>query len=138
MCRSLSLIPLLAVVLFLYFEFRTPESFYHDEYRVITRTDFPKSAEIQYSTVSSVAFNGDYTSAFMVELEPDDILALKKNLTQQGFDKGFGNFNEQLDYIESKFGWRNYEDQYKRDDRETYLVGFLDDHKSVVFVRIVF
>lgn len=132
--RFSSLLPLIAVIFFLYYQFRTPESFYRDEYKIITQMKFPESGEIQYSTSTSMSFNGDYTSAFLVELERKDIRLLKQKMVQRGFNQGkvIPILNDELDYIQSKVGCTTYDAVYNQSGANTYLVGFLDDQKSVI------
>jgi hypothetical protein len=137
--RLLSLTPMIISIVYLYYLLRTPDSFYHEEYKTITQTEFPKSGVIQYTSSSYKSFQGDYTSAFLIELEPKDIKTLKNNLIQKGFKQtdGTGIIDEHLDYIQSKFGTRSYVDVFTSEPGDTYMVGFLDDHKSVVLYHFV-
>ena len=137
--RFLSFLPLIVLIVTCYYYFRTPDSFYEDEFEKITQVEFPENGDIIYATNAPwFSFNGDHTSAFLVELSQTDIQSLKRTLKNRGFNKGGGGIiNDQLDYIESKFGFRTYTDQFILDEGiDIYMVGFLDDYESVVFVLV--
>ena len=76
--RLSSLIPLIIAIFFLSSYFGAND-YYYDEYRIITETDFPRTGKIIYSTSTNISFNGDHTSAFLVEL---DFLNGRKKLSK--------------------------------------------------------
>ena len=135
---ALSLLLIIIIGAGIYDYFKTLDSYYKEEYKRITQMNFPKDGEIVYSTNAPwFSFNGDHTSAFLVELNRTDIQLLKKSLKQRDFEKGSGLLSDQLDYIESKLGSKAYEEKFSYDEKgDTYMVGFLDDGISVVLVLV--
>lgn len=134
----LSLLLIVIIGAGIYDYFKTPDSYYKEEYRKVTQMEFPKDGDIIYATNAPwFSFNGDHTSAFMVELNRTDIQLLKNSIKQRGFEKGSGLISDQLDYIESKLGSKTYEEKFSYDQNgDEYMVGFLDNGTSVVLVLV--
>lgn len=134
----LSLLLIVIIGTGIYDYFKTPDSYYKEEYKRITQMDFPKDGEIVHSTSAPwFSFNGDHTSAFLVELNRTDFQLLKNSIKQRGFKTGSGLISDQLDYIESKLGSKTYEEKFSFDQNgDEYMVGFLDDGTSVVLVLV--
>lgn len=136
--RWISLLPLIIAISYLVAYIKTPSRFYFEEYQTITQLNFPKSGEFQYWTTSGWSFNGDHSTAFVVEMDRKDLRFLKKKLDNRHFDIDknavIPELNDELDYIQSKIGTETYSKVYTlKDGSETIIVAFLPNNESVLF-----
>ena len=137
--RLLAFIPLIIAGYFFYTAICPDEDYYKNDFKEVTKMEFPKSGKILYKTASYPDQFGDYTSSFLAEFENDYLQKLEANLKKQGFVKEENKMSsEELDYIENRKGNRKYSAEYNKEVNggKYYSVGFLNDNKTVVITRV--
>ena len=137
--RILALIPILIVGYFIYDAVYPNTEFYKTDFKEVTEMEFPKDGEIVFKTASYPDNFGDYTSSFLAEFNKNYIKQLEENIKRKGFIKKQNKMGtNELDYIESKKGNRNYSAEYCKEIEggKYYSIGFLNDNKSVIVTRV--
>lgn len=137
--RFLAFIPVVIMGYIVYDSIYPSSDFYEKDFKEVTNMKFPENGIIKYKSASFPDNFGDYSSAFLIELDNENLLNLEQQLIKEGFEEKENKmYTNELEYIVSKKGNKNYTKQFiqKEKNGRDYSVSFLDDNKSVIISRV--
>lgn len=83
--RCLAFIPLLLFGYFIWAAFYPGEDFYKIDFKEVTELDCPEKADFVYKYASFPDSFGDYTSVFLIQIDPTEYDRLLHHLPNAGF-----------------------------------------------------
>jgi hypothetical protein len=135
--RLFSLLPVLLCGYYIFSAIYPDDSFYEENFKEVTKLNFPKNGKIISKSASYPDQHGDYSSSFLVELNPQNINALKRQILNIGFVECHDECQiKERKTVESDLENKQILQKYCRQQNSTYFeVAFLSDQKSAVVTR---
>ena len=137
--KTLLLIPLLIISLFIYKGCYPSEDFYREEFKEATGLELPKSGKFIYKTATYPDFQGEYSTKFIINVGKHFYKHLDEKLRIKGFSENQTNGRYKISFpekIKSKSSKIKYLLSLEKWDSRPHIkcnyVGFIEDEESII------
>ena len=135
--KYLSLIPTLLLIYMVYSAIFPADEFYKEDFKEITKLDFPEQSEILYKTASYPDQFGDYTSVFAVKTTNKNYQKVLNQIRKTGFvNKKDSWYSPETNEALSKANENIKSEYFKEKAGKNYYLAFLKDNKTIILRRI--